>query len=439
MNKCLSAISCPPLTVSDGVLVNGDLDQSTSGSVYCNFSFFTEISCPKPPLAHFQVEGDKTVYKKDEVLRYSCDRGYKKVDGRPSLCKKQGQSAQWTPTPQCEVITCKLDPNPPVDTTYNPRNQMVFRPGQSVRVSCGEKQWVKDRDTHIPNGFAHERQNKLYYTCNEGYKLLTKGWWGVASCEEGEWKTSECVADTDCGPVPDIPNLSVTSDRPRFSDGDTFPIKCEAGHQNLHPDLLELTCSRGKWTSNNVPFEQICTRKLLECYVLLTYNCREKFVMEGNSTIQCINGIWEQKSISCKVYLHILNVVFSNRENFTNALVMHFGEVLLHVCKRLWCPPPPRRFFFRSHQCLSNLQTPRPFYMGTFSLLLGCARPPALKNGYVLNNSSYFYVNGDKVRYQCDHLYELEGRPYKTCSNGQWIGDLQCLKTELMPDNATLA
>lgn len=61
---------------------------------------FTEISCPKPPPGNFEVQGAKTVYNKNEILIYSCNEGYKKVDERPSLCKKVGHSSQWTPQGQ---------------------------------------------------------------------------------------------------------------------------------------------------------------------------------------------------------------------------------------------------------------------------------------------------------------------------------------------------
>uniref|UniRef100_A0A8C6WXR8 Sushi domain-containing protein n=1 Tax=Neogobius melanostomus TaxID=47308 RepID=A0A8C6WXR8_9GOBI len=50
----------------------------------------------------------------------------------------------------------------------------------------------------------------------------------------------------------------------------------------------------------------------------------------------------------------------------------------------------------------------------------------ALTNGHALKNSSYFYVDGTKVAYRCDNPYTMTGGSYKTCSNGQWTGDLHC-------------
>uniref|UniRef100_A0A8C6TEQ4 Sushi domain-containing protein n=1 Tax=Neogobius melanostomus TaxID=47308 RepID=A0A8C6TEQ4_9GOBI len=378
----------------------------------CRLFVFTEATCPKPPLDNFQVEGDKTVYKKDEVLRYSCDRGYKKVDGRPSVCKKVGQSAQWIPTPQCEVITCKLDPNPPADTTYNPLNQMVFRPGQSVRVSCGEKQWYNNNLIFfalIPNGFSHERQNKLYYTCNEGYKPLTKGWWGVASCEEGEWKTSQCVG-----------NVLFKCILLIFSDGDTFPIKCEAGHQNLHPDLQELTCSRGKWTSNNCsPPPKVKNAVIMGSFekeypsgIRLTYNCRKHFVMEGDSTIQCINGIWERKSISCKAIscppLIVSDGVLVNGDldQSTSGSVLQFscryrddvliGETRIDCDENgNWDKLPPT--------CQSD-----------------CSPPPEVENAVIMGSVEKEYPSGIRLTYNCRKHFVMEGDSTIQCINGIW-------------------
>lgn len=39
----------------------------------------------------------------------------------------------------------------------------------------------------ITNGFAKSTLNEMYYTCNEGYKLITEGWWAQSKCDEGQW------------------------------------------------------------------------------------------------------------------------------------------------------------------------------------------------------------------------------------------------------------
>lgn len=607
-------ISCQPLTVSDNVMVNGDIDQPTTGSVlqfscrdrsyildgpaqiFCDESGQWSdkepsckiISCSEPPLNHFRITNKKDVYREGDVLNYICDENYTKRDGRPARCEKTGQSAQWVPTPQCEPITCKVSADPPSGTTYNPRDRLIFTPGESLTVTCGENKWVKstelqtaqlvckntgrtgswdfnpvcqpvkclkddslvsrweggsyysyhyrtsadideilwyqcrggfeavDRDSRarctrrgwepkplckergctkpsyknaeitdyyqydkyntndrvyfkctyeptrtfsvycqsgtwkgsvaeckgqrcetpptvkngemidrsrrnpyedgssvwfrcngdtdhfkvtcdsgqwkkdkscenvpcsqppnirnaemdtppeqqyahgqevtlscstglketfqvscqsgewinnhqcevptacsgsdIPNGYSHEYNNTLYYTCLPEYKLLGKGWWDVASCENGKWNTQECVAKTDCGPVPDIPNVSVMSENQRFPNGFRIQIGCEAGYRPL---LQELTCREGKWsdkTEEKVDFKSICTpiaklcrppTKVKDALIfapfekeylsdtVLEYKCRDNYIMQGNGTIVCKNGKWQQESIRC--------------------------------------------------------------------------------------------------------------------------------------------
>lgn len=40
----------------------------------------------------------------------------------------------------------------------------------------------------VPHGFAvGPYGGKLYYTCHDGYKLATKGWWGEATCIGTVW------------------------------------------------------------------------------------------------------------------------------------------------------------------------------------------------------------------------------------------------------------
>lgn len=610
-------VQCPSLTVDLNVMVIGDLEQPQSGSVvqfrcsshndeligppqivcgdngkwdHSNPPTCREITCTNPPLENFEVLGYKTEYKKDEVLRYRCNRGFKKSDGRPSMCQKWGQSAKWAPDPRCELITCKLSSKTITGTSYSPLGKTAFTINEKVTVSCTDKLWVKNKtlesaelrcletgewdfhpvcqivkcdkvadnvywwepkwDRHtrsylqtvdidesvryqcrrgyeetnpnrratctrqgwnpdplctegsclkpsyrnayiyyhpqdkyrhedyayfkctydqreefsvrcvlgewtvptrvcrekpcatppsiengwlhksqlrvyehdetleftcdgetdtfrvtcqsgewkqqktcqdssctkpnitngelmdqtkdsykhgdeveircttgskesfitncqsgewtpkiqcpelglcgsseINNGFSIEHENKLYYTCNDPFKLHIKGWWGEASCVDGKWNKSECYAREDCGPVPHIPHMRKSSSRKTFHHRENFTILCETGHQ-VHQDVQALTCDNGTWTSNNVELHQICMPMETKCptppkiknaviaapfekeylsNTTLTYKCREGFVIEGNAaigetTVKCSGGTWvpPPETISCK-------------------------------------------------------------------------------------------------------------------------------------------
>ncbi|XP_020492923.2 complement factor H-related protein 2 [Labrus bergylta] len=58
----------------------------------------------------------------------------------------------------------------------------------------------------------------------------------------------------------------------------------------------------------------------------------------------------------------------------------------------------------------------------------GCGRPPPLANGDTKNSAHSKYRHNDWVEYDCQHLYTMNGRPYKTCKNGEWTGQMKCLR-----------
>uniref|UniRef100_A0A3B4ARV7 Sushi domain-containing protein n=1 Tax=Periophthalmus magnuspinnatus TaxID=409849 RepID=A0A3B4ARV7_9GOBI len=65
----------------------------------------------------------------------------------------------------------------------------------------------------------------------------------------------------------------------------------------------------------------------------------------------------------------------------------------------------------------------------SFPVLLGCTPPPPVTNGYVLQNTTLMYGNGQIATYQCNSRYKLSGGSFKICNNGQWTGDVQCIDT----------
>lgn len=51
--------------------------------------------------------------------------------------------------------------------------------------------------------------------------------------------------------------------------------------------------------------------------------------------------------------------------------------------------------------------------------------PPDLSDGHIATATGNWYHN-EKVEYICDNDYVMEGGPFKTCNNGEWIGDIRC-------------
>ncbi|XP_071342418.1 complement factor H-like isoform X4 [Trachinotus anak] len=417
-----------------------------------------DTKCTVPVIENGYVSGDIQEYKEHEVLHFVCNPTYKRTWDRPSNCTKIGHRAEWSPTPACESIKCRLSLLPPKGTRYDPPFRNVFSPGETVEITCGDRYWIsllqdtsavatcKDdgewtftpmcneitcelkhphvyywdaysgqnitldetvnywckpgykstdgatwatctRDgwrpnplcqemtctrhdiqiadivnfkqkysyheqaiyvckdgyegrfyltceedgwngnpqckacakPNVPHGFIVGPYNEtLYYTCEEGYKLVSKGWWGEATCNDGIWSGLEqCIEKSKCGELPLIPHRKLASERNNYRQGERVPIICEEGYI---AQIDHITCRKGKWQLNGTPLKTICASIASHCsappkvenavvvtspqreYLSgseVTYHCRENYILEGDATITCNNGKWEERNITC--------------------------------------------------------------------------------------------------------------------------------------------
>uniref|UniRef100_A0A8D3B9V5 Sushi domain-containing protein n=1 Tax=Scophthalmus maximus TaxID=52904 RepID=A0A8D3B9V5_SCOMX len=59
---------------------------------------------------------------------------------------------------------------------------------------------------------------------------------------------------------------------------------------------------------------------------------------------------------------------------------------------------------------------------------LDCGRPPTLADGDTKESSQFSYRHNDRVEHVCQSYYVMQGGPFRTCINGEWTGDITCLK-----------
>ncbi|XP_028442496.1 complement factor H-related protein 1 isoform X3 [Perca flavescens] len=57
-----------------------------------------------------------------------------------------------------------------------------------------------------------------------------------------------------------------------------------------------------------------------------------------------------------------------------------------------------------------------------------CGTPPHIADADTKGTLKSQYSNGEKVEYSCQNYYTMEGEAYKTCHNGEWTGQMRCLK-----------
>ncbi|KAK2835148.1 hypothetical protein Q5P01_015632 [Channa striata] len=245
------------------------------------------VKCEVPVLEHGSVRGDIRDYNEHEVLHYECLERYRKTEERPSKCTKIGQRADWSPTPACESSKCKLDVLSPEGTRYEPANRNVFLPGQTLRVTCGEKYWI-----------SSPRDTSALITCND----------------DGKWELDPVCREVTCNRPPDraIYLWNNYWDR-KITLHDTVRYSCRSGYKK--PDgVRQATCTRGGWSPDPLCQEITCdTRDIPNASTgstkqIYKYNEQARFVcnegFRGDFWLSCRENGWDQnqrcEEITCR-------------------------------------------------------------------------------------------------------------------------------------------
>ncbi|TMS20723.1 Complement factor H, partial [Larimichthys crocea] len=527
------AQQCPAIHVDGNVLVTGDPDEATFGNVvrfscksntemlegpveiYCDENGAwsaeapkcKEITCEIPVIENGFVHDKKLKYNEKDVLHFTCNPSFKPAEVRPSTCAKFGSRAEWSPTPLCEPIKCKLSVALE-GTSYDPAYRNVFSPGDTLRVNCGEKYWISQpehnsavttcnpdgewtirpvcqevrcstRQPHvyrfsiywgqiitmdetvgyscrggykspdgrnlatctrkgwrpdplcqetactkpsISNGFVVGPINQtVFFACNEGYKLFTKGWWGAAKCDGTEWSVLDrCIAKSECGKTPVIANGEVAEE--------TGQIKCNNGYQQ---EVDNLTCQDGKWTSGGIPLNAVCRsigthckapRRVENAVVLsapmkeylsdssVTYQCHDNYTMVGENTILCKNGTWEQKSIHCTGLPDVPNAYQSEESKKAE----YFGgDVIYFRCEIGYISGLTIRYVCSGGRWLALHKRE--------CFLKPCKLPDDTPNGYFRIIHGEDFVFGTTIRYFCNEGYHMVSKEdTRTCLVDKW-------------------
>lgn len=327
---------------------------------------------------------------------YTCRSGYKKTGDRLT-CTRDG----WSPDPPCQEVKCDRKILPFADIVEDYRQE--YKINEQARyvckdqykrpftITCKEEGWdvhhnCEDTtcpEVQIQNGFSIVLNETLYYACNDGFKLFTKGWWGEAKCKKRNWSTIQrCIEKNRCGEVPKIPNGKEGNHETNVNQPQTISIVCNEGYQ---AEIDYLICEEGEWHSNGTPFKKICKPRFKPCKAppivenavvkgpynkeylsdsTVTYRCRQKYTMEGHPTITCRNGKWNKVDINCASYCHKPTneqdtmKVIEDKERYMHEDVIKYecltsgaktgNATCVHgewdkpvTCKALSCDPPP--------------------------------------------------------------------------------------------------
>uniref|UniRef100_A0A3Q1EEN8 Sushi domain-containing protein n=1 Tax=Acanthochromis polyacanthus TaxID=80966 RepID=A0A3Q1EEN8_9TELE len=454
------AQQCPVIHVGSNVQVIGDPEEANYGNVvrfrcksssevlegsaemYCDENGqwsgtepkCTEIKCTVPRIEHGVVLGGVQEYKENQVLNYRCDPQYKRAEERQSRCLKVGTKAEWSPTPACESnrtnqATCTRDgwtPKPlckgtyctkpnieNAEFTYNLRDRYSHNDRvhytcrnsnrNTFTITCIEGDWTGIK-TVVPNGFVvGPYQDKLYYTCDDGYKLFTKGWWAEARCIGGVWSgLNQCIDKRFCGETPVIPNGKVSP--PVTGAAYSSNIICNEGYYKIF-----IATDPPPKIQNAVVLSSYQKEYLSDSEV--TYWCRDKFIMKGEDTIKCNNGQWEEKNIMCIRYCDKLNNEKQSM-NFTSDKDKYLdGDVIEYQCI---IPDPVAK---GSATCVDGK-----WNKTVECKVKPCPRPDETPNGSYQIIEGEDFVFGTAIQYVCDQGYQVVGDDTLNCNLDGWTG-----------------
>ncbi|XP_053490542.1 complement factor H isoform X2 [Ictalurus furcatus] len=213
-----------------------------------------EIKCLPPEIPHGFTNPDKE-YKENNILQYSCEKGYNPRPGNPR-CTKYG----WSIKPECEVITCLLGSPTTGVVSTKPIGKNIFLAGEYVEIICSKKYWIfitkqvsqnikckedgkwefrpvcEEITCEYPRR-EHLLNNPSYY--KHIYKLGENTWY---RCEYGYQPTPASITCTENGWEPEPRCIEITCQKPEIAHGEVMGIQKNTYNRNVK---IELRCNQG--------------------------------------------------------------------------------------------------------------------------------------------------------------------------------------------------
>ncbi|XP_028259022.1 complement factor H-like [Parambassis ranga] len=334
------AKKCSAIKLGDHIIVSGDMEEANYGNALrfrcrdSNHALYGSaeinckengewsdsppecrgVTCSRPQIQRGHVTGDTQVYNKDQYLTFECDDGYQPVEDRPSKCSKVGNRAEWSPTPMCEGIKCKVKLTQ--GTQYNPPYKDVFLPGETLRVMCGEREWISNRQT-----------TSAETTCQD----------------DGQWTIDPVCREVTCSRPPDRSLQRWDANRgQQIKLGDSIWYDCKQGYKKPSYNTWA-TCTRDEWTPNPLCKETTCPRKVYPRAEIVgdiqseyRYNQRVEYAcnngFEGTFTITCRDNGWSPASQQCRV-ITCNRLDIEDATNFNPKSKYQHNEVVTYSCR----------------------------------------------------------------------------------------------------------
>ncbi|KAM9805518.1 CUB and sushi domain-containing protein 3-like isoform 5-T5 [Syngnathus typhle] len=395
----------------------------------------------------------------NDVVRFSCDKGYTREGPSSAQCQANRQWSQQPAT--CQAVNC-TDPGIPANSIRESKiehgnftfgsvvfydcNPGYYLFGSSVLTCLPVGHWDKPLPECIevdcghpgipPHGVMIGKKftfgSTVQYSCYGERQLIGDS---SLTCQlSGHWSgpLPHCSGNTvgTCGD-PGTP-AHASREAGNFKVRSKVRFTCAVGH-TLYGSAERICFPNGTW-SGRQPF---C--KPVQCANpgtpahgrvsrvdgttfshSIAYSCMEGYFLSGQPSRQCLaNGTWSGIAPNCTMITCGEPGVPANGLRFGDDTAV--GHNVLFMCQ-------PGFVMIGGHHNVTRTCTHNGTWAGPIPTckVVTCARPPSIPHS-VLEGSVWEW--GTSVSYSCVSGYELSFPAVVTCAgNGTWSGDLpQCL------------
>nr|XP_046247894.1 complement factor H-like [Scatophagus argus] len=371
------------------------------------------VTCPAlpdVPHAYVSEETKKSEYREGHVIHFNCETGYVSGPTIRYVCTSLGW--EGIRTGKCFLKPCQL----PEDT---PNGYYQIIRGQDFVFGA-----------------------VIRYFCNEGYQMVSKD--DTRTCLLNKWTNHVPICDPfSCDPPPADEKLTVRgltdNDEPILPDR-FLTFSCEEPGTYLNGSSRLICGKDGQWDNPFPSCEEItCKVGMVHPYLdiiglpanekvktghRLQFQCSHEYVLQGSQELECLpTGQWNAPFPTCSDKCRVPQLPYNVflRTHVPNGQLSK-GQKLRFDCRL-------RGHYLHGNEeveCLAGGRWSSPF--PTCGAPANCGRPPYLPDGDIEGTSKFEYAHGESVKYICQNLYEMAGVPYKICHNGQWTGEMRCLK-----------
>ncbi|XP_042271660.1 complement factor H-related protein 1-like [Thunnus maccoyii] len=254
----------------------------------------------------------------------------------------------------------------------------------NVAVSLSQNACLRLPD--VPHAHVSEETKKseyqqhdvIHFTCEPGYTSYETSKY---VCTHEGWLTVRQEMCYSCSELPDVPHASISEEtkKAEYQEGDIIHFTCDPGY--ISGQTIKYVCTSTGWLAVH---RGACYFPASSC---------DAPPANGGITVK---GLPENDDPI--VPDHILT--FSCDGPGT---ILVGSSVLICGKDGRWDKPFP------------SCRVPA-----------GCGIPPRLVNGFTKTTTIHHYEHDERVEYMCKNRYVIEGKPFKTCNNGEWTGEMRC-------------